>query len=256
MGYATVGIIVVVVVVVSGALSWLVRTRVNLDALRRHHEVGSAVFLQLGVVYAVLLAFVFIQVWGQYNEAANAIDQECGALHGAAILASTLPQPMRHAILSAEAAYLRDVIDKEWPAMRRGEESVATRQEFETMLAEAAAPALEGRALAARTQILSLLTRAHAFRETRMFQANLAVPTIFWVLLVAFGVVLTGFLLCFGMANIWSQVAFTAVFAGLIAFVLLLVALMNYPFGGALRLRPGDYQKALQNVQALHPDAV
>lgn len=256
MSYAVVGIIVAAVMVVSGALSWLVRRRVNLDALRRHHEVGSAVFLQLGVVYAVLLAFVFIQVWGQYNEAANAIDQECGALHGAAILAATLHQPMRHAILSAEAAYLRDVVDKEWPAMRRGEESVVTRRQFEAMLTEAAAPVPQGRALAARVQILSLLTRAHAFRETRMFQASLAVPTIFWVLLVAFGLVLTGFLLCFGMANIWSQVAFTAVFAGLIAFVLLLVALMDFPFGGALGLRPGDFQRTLHNVQLLHPDAV
>src|SRR5579884_994860 len=92
MTYAMVTITGLAVVLVSGALSWLIRTRVNLDALRRHHEVGSAVFLQLGVVYAVLLAFVFIQVWDQYNEAASAIDQECGALHGAAMLASTLQQ--------------------------------------------------------------------------------------------------------------------------------------------------------------------
>jgi hypothetical protein len=73
--------------------------------LRRYHEVGYAVFLQLGVIFAVLLAFVFNNVWSDYNVAAQAIDSECPSLHGIAILSDRLPSPARNAIL-ADAAYL------------------------------------------------------------------------------------------------------------------------------------------------------
>ena len=38
---------------------------VHRDRFRRYHEVGYAVFLQLGVIFAVLLAFVFAADPGQ-----------------------------------------------------------------------------------------------------------------------------------------------------------------------------------------------
>jgi hypothetical protein len=253
MTYPILAAIVAIATLAAGTLSWLVRTRVNLDALRRHHEVGSAVFLQLGVVYAVLLAFVFYQVWTQYNTAAQAINAECGALHGAAILAGTLPEPMRHDLLTAEAGYLRAVTDVEWPAMARGQSSPVAMAAFETLVSRAATDVIEGKALATRSQILDLLAQAHAQRETRLFQLTLAVPKIFWVLLVSFGLALTGLLLCFGVAYVWSQVTFTAVFSGLIAFVLLLVAMLDFPFDGALRLRPTDFRETLNKVMTLRP---
>src|SRR4051812_13443100 len=88
MSYPAVALIVFGSGLIAGALSWTTRKLVQIDAPRRHHEIGSAVFLQLGVVFAVLLAFVFSEVWSEYNTAANAINQECANLHGAAMLAS------------------------------------------------------------------------------------------------------------------------------------------------------------------------
>ena len=49
---------------------------VHRDTFRRYHEVGYAVFLQLGVIFAVLLAFVFNNVWSDYNAASQAINTE------------------------------------------------------------------------------------------------------------------------------------------------------------------------------------
>ena len=72
---------------------------VHHDTFRRYHEVGYAVFLQLGVIFAVLLAFVFNNVWSDYNIASQAIDSECASLHGIAILSDRLPSPARDAIL-------------------------------------------------------------------------------------------------------------------------------------------------------------
>ena len=74
-------------------VSYAVHRHVQIETRMRHHEVGAAIFLQLGVLFAVLLAFVFSEAFSQYNEAQRAIDLECGALHGASMVASTLPEP-------------------------------------------------------------------------------------------------------------------------------------------------------------------
>jgi len=106
---------------------------VHHDRFRRYHEVGYAVFLQLGVIFAVLLAFVFNGVWSDYNTASRAIDSECASLHGIAILSDRLPSPARDAILDDLRAYLTTVLDREWPDMRRRNASQAAGARFQLL---------------------------------------------------------------------------------------------------------------------------
>ena len=90
MGYGTAILIILVVGLAAAAVTLVVQKAVATDLRREHHEVGSTVFLQLGVIFAVLLAFVFSEAWGEYNEASAAINSEVAALHGAAMLAATV----------------------------------------------------------------------------------------------------------------------------------------------------------------------
>ena len=85
MSYAAVIVILLAVGAIAGMLAWFTRTRFRMEALRRHHEIGSAVFLQLGVIFAVLLAFVFNEVWSEPNTAASAINSECSNLRAAVV---------------------------------------------------------------------------------------------------------------------------------------------------------------------------
>lgn len=71
MSYLVAVAIVVASALLGAGAPLLVRRRVSLEALRSHHEVGSYVFLQMGVVFAVLLAFVFSEVWIEHNSAAG-----------------------------------------------------------------------------------------------------------------------------------------------------------------------------------------
>src|SRR5579883_1119246 len=115
MSYLAAIAIILGATLAAGAAAVLVRRRVRLDALKRHHEVGSAVFLQMRVIYAVLLAFVFTEVWGEYNAAAQAISDESSSLVSLARLAHGLPEPARDAMQQAIAAYLASVTRSEWP---------------------------------------------------------------------------------------------------------------------------------------------
>ena len=112
MSYTELGGLVLGTGLVAAFLCTLLHRIVHHDRFRRSHEVGYAVFPQLGVIFAVLLAFVFNGVWSDYNTASQAIDSECASLHGIAILSDRLPSPARDAILDDLRAYLTIVLDR------------------------------------------------------------------------------------------------------------------------------------------------
>lgn len=231
----------------SAGLAWLVQRRVRAERRRHHHEVGGAVFAQLGVVFAVLLAFVFSEAWTEYNTADAAINAECGDLYGAAILSGTLPAPEATAMQAAIADYLRLVVSDEWPVMAEGKASQAAADSFRRLFQRAARldPA------APRGDILSMLGDAHGQRETRLYQMTLTVPGILWSLLLLFSAVLVVFVLLAGAEGAVAQMVFTGLFAGTITAVLVVVHMLDRPFRGALRLPPADFQATLASVLAL-----
>jgi hypothetical protein len=124
------------------------------------------VFLQLGVVFAVLLAFVFNEVWSEYNEAAKAIDLEISAMHGVAMIAATLEPAQAKTILAAEKAYLE--------VAQNSIRDLETAHKFVVLLQDAARLRLtDSEQQDTQAEILSLLAQAHAHRETRIFQAKM-----------------------------------------------------------------------------------
>jgi len=247
---------VVAIVLGAGAfaamLAWLTRRLVRIDVLRRHHEVGGPVFLQLGVMFAVLLAFVFSEVWSEYNNAASAMDQECGALNGVAMLSTTLSPPARQRMKTLLGTYVEDVVAREFPSMLERRASQATEDAFQALWVGAARlPVERAEDAAIRDNMLSLLARAHQNRDIRLFEMTRALPGLIWLLLFFFTVILVGFLLFFGVEYVVSQMAFTGAFAACLAFILVVVQLLDFPFEGVLRLPPTGFQETLSKIAAL-----
>lgn len=219
------------------------------EKFRRFHDVSYAVFLQLGVVFAVLLAFVFNGVWSEYQIAATAINTECGSLHGVAILADRLIKPERDAVLREMRVYLATVVNQEWPDMehrRASNQAVAQLQRLwgtvETLRDEDSA---------ARSQMLALLADAHQSRETRLFQMTQGVPALVWVMLALFAAGLVGCMLVFAAEGSLIKAVFIGCFASCLAVSLLTVHMLDYPFESSLHLPSADFQETLAKVDAL-----
>ena len=176
MSYPELGGLVLGTGLVAAFTCALLHRIVHHDRFRRYHEVGYAVFLQLGVIFAVLLAFVFNNVWSDYNIASQAIDSECASLHGIAILSDRLPSPARDAILDDLHAYLTTVLDREWPDMRRRNASQAASARFQLLWQTVETVNTDPADNQIRGQLLSLLAAAHQSRETRLFQMKQSVP--------------------------------------------------------------------------------
>jgi hypothetical protein len=245
--------IILACALLAGATGMLVHRHVHVELRRRHNEIGTAVFLQLGVIFAVLLAFVFSEVWSDYNDAANAVEMECSALQGAAILASALPPSKGVPILQAEISYIEGVIHQEWHQMSlsRGEDSdVASR--LERLIQSTAQMRPDNVAdLGTRQQLLSFLEQADTERATRLFQTASGVPMLLWCLLIGFGTLLAIFVTMAGVENGGALVSFSITFAAAVAAILVLIHLLDYPFEGALALDPQPFVMALNKVTAM-----
>ena len=87
MGYTTAAILVLLAATFTGRGSPAAYRRVGQGLRKRHHETGSAILLQLGVIHMARLAFVFSETWNQYSVARQAISAECAGLHAGAMLA-------------------------------------------------------------------------------------------------------------------------------------------------------------------------
>jgi hypothetical protein len=236
----------------AGLASFGVHHRVSYNVRRRHQDVGGAVFLQLGVIYAVLLAFVFSETWGEYNTAAQAVNTECADLHGAVLLANDLPDAAGAAFERTVTSYIHTVIDTEWKLMAQRGESLQALIDLRAMLS--AARALEAdrpRDREVRTQIVNLLINAHEQRETRLFQMNQGIPLILWMLLIAYAVVLVVFVLLAGIEYAISLVIFTSLFCGMTVLILVIIRMLDYPFEGALALQPTDFRNTLLRISLL-----
>jgi hypothetical protein len=231
--------------------AWLVDRLVPIESRRRHHEVGSPVFQQVGVMISVLLAFVFSEVWGEYRTAALAINGECASLHGAAMMASAMPYGEGRPVNLAIANYARTAIDTEWPAMASRHRSPAAARDL--ALAISAAVNLQvtrPSELETQNQILSLLAQAHANRETRTFQISQGMPSLMWLMLIAISAVLVGFVVVSG-AETPTHMVLAGLFAASAALVLVLVRMLDFPFEGALAIPDTDFVKMFGEVAAL-----
>jgi hypothetical protein len=251
LSYTELGGLVLGTGLVAAFICALLHRVVHHDTFRRYHEVGYAVFLQLGVIFAVLLAFIFNNVWSNYDVASQAIDSECGSLHGIAILGDRLPSPARDAILGDLHAYLTTVLDREWPDMQRRHESRAADARFQSLWQTVETVNTDPADSQIRGQLLSLLAGAHQSRETRLFQMTQSVPGIIWSVLIVFACTLIGCMLVFAAEASISKSVLVGVFTSSLTLALLTVHMLDFPFESALQLSSRDFSNTLEKVERL-----
>jgi len=243
MSYAAAILIVALSATVAAGASYVVDRLVSLETRRRNHEIGGQVFQLIGVMFSVMLAFVFSEVWSEYNTAAQAIQSECGALHGTAMLANALPDKMGRPVNQALLGYVNAVITVEWPKMAKERRSLDAAEGLRSAL-DLAARLDVTRPVDVSThgQILRLLAEAHAHRETRIFQLTLGLPSAMWVVLIVLASILTAFVVLSGTEGVGTMI-FACSFTASIAAVLVLVRMLDFPFEGALALGNADFVK-------------
>jgi|SRR6516165_846749 len=238
MSYIELGGLVAGTGIVAALICALLHRVVHHDTFRRYHEVGYAVFLQLGVIFAVLLAFVFNNVSSEYNVASQAVDSECGSLHGIAILSDL-------------HLYLTTILDREWPDMQGRHESRAADARFQSLWQTVETVNTGPADNQIRGQLLNLVATAHQSRETRLFQMTQSVPGLVWSVLIALASTLIGCMLVFAAEASLSKAVLVGIFTSSLTLALLTVHILDFPFESALQLSSRDFSDTLEKIDRL-----
>src|SRR6266581_8673385 len=101
----------------------LVRLKFPHPVRQANNEVAGFFIAVLGVIYAVLLAFVVVTVWQTFDSARQAVEREANELAVVYRLALALPDPAGSRLRETAREYAHGVIDEDWPSMWRLEPS-------------------------------------------------------------------------------------------------------------------------------------
>ncbi len=150
--------------------------------------------------------------------------------------------------------YARVVVDDEWSNMARGKASRrasdALHQLWEIFHEFEPRTARDNAFYAESLRRLNLLGD---YRRLRLLSSQSEMPRVFWVLLVLGGVVTVGYTYCFGVEKLSAHAVMTATLAGMLAFILALILLLEHPFSGDLSVSPQAFKQVLERFEQVHP---
>ena len=229
----------------------IVRRFVNLEWLKKHHEIASYFFLMIGTLYAVLIAFAIYVVWTQFQDAGAKLEAEANAVGDLSRMAAGLPDAQRAEVRNALLNYIHAVVEDEFPAMAEGRDSPRTWAAMQALMDVYTKPEVTSvKDQVFTAESLKHLNELSNFRRSRLFTSRGTVPQLLWYLLFGGGALLIAFTYFFGHESVAWQAAMTAALAGTLSFSLYLIIAFNGPFDGSTRVSPSPYQLELQHVSA------
>jgi hypothetical protein len=213
-----------------------------------HNDVAGFIYAVLGVAYAVVLAFMLIAVWQDYNTAQTTVESEANELAGVYFLASRLPEPQRTHVQDLARMYARVVVEEEWPMMEQGQtspraDSLLGQLRFELLEFD---PHTRGEQVLYERGLTDLHNAVDA-RRSRLLEVREGIPNLLWVVLVVGGVITVSFTYLFGLKSNVAHALMVAALTLLICAILFTIGEFDYPFSGVVEIRPEAFREALRS---------
>ncbi len=247
-----VGALLIVLGIALSVLGLLLTQRRFPHSIRQPNSEVAGVFVQVvGVFYAVLVAFLVIVVWEEFQSAKAATEQEGTELVSLYRLARSLPAPTADQIQFQVRHYAEVAITDEWPAMADGQVSLSTTMAMDDLWQAVTGFHPQGEQEAAlygeSLQRLHTLTES---RQSRLLASRRGLPGFMWALLIGGGVITVAFTYFLSTPSTRAQVVMTVLFTALIVFLLFLVAVMDHPFSGDVHVEPDALRLTLRGIDA------
>jgi Protein of unknown function (DUF4239) len=186
----------------------------------------------LGILFALLVGFIAVEVWGNFDKAKTAVATEASALRAVVLLAGAFPDEQRTRIYALVNRHIDETVNKEWPEMAQQRATLAT---LPTALIEALHDTLalkpaDDSERVAQAEMVKELHTAFEARRQRIVVSESALGTVKWV-----GILLQGLCTLVAIAVVHSdnrlaRALTLTLFATGIALSVLLIAAYSRPF--------------------------
>jgi hypothetical protein len=227
--------------VTAAALYWT-RNRLTRNDLITHNDVASAILQMLGTVLAVMMSFMVVGVWQQYDAAGQNTQVEASALSDLYHLADALPQPIRSQIQTSVDGYITLVLHEEWPLLVHGSESwhaYQTAYHIQNLVTEFRPP--DQQASLVQSEAISYTSQFLDARRQRIRDNATGIPNILWATMLVVGAVTIFFSFYFKVQQPIAQHIMVAALTTVITLIFVLIAELDYPFRGDIAIHPDAY---------------
>ena len=226
-----------------------VRRNVTLATLEQHNDVAGFILAVVGVLYAVILGFVVVIVWQQFDAAQSNAHQEAITLevlyNDAFAFGPTRPV---HRDL---VAYGTSVVNHEWPAMRNHQRGdPGTDAALDKVWSDLEAIRTTGPDQNAFLQSsISAVNRLEEERDGRIEDSNRELPFSMWAVLVIGAVITVGFTYFFGVSHLAAHALMVAALSAIIGVALFLAMSLDLPYSGDLGIKPTAMQHTVEDLR-------
>ena len=246
--WALIFAVVVVPTAITVGMQILVRRWVGVDRLELNNEIAGFMFAAIGVVYAVLLAFVVIAVWEKFSEGQTTVARESAAASALFHYAEGA-EPEAAKLHDRLVDYLDLTIKKDWPAMEAELEDRDTAHALDALYRAAMALNRTGtRSTADMSEVFTQIDNLTLARRVRLHLSTGLVPDVIWIALFAGAGLTVYFTLFFGNRNELAQLTMTAILAILLTSGLVVIISLDHPFSGPVHIAPESLERVLANA--------
>lgn len=235
------------------AVIYLIVTRLAVnDRARAFKALSPGMLPPLGIIFGLLVGFIAVAVWSDFDRAKVAVATEASALRAVVLLAGAFPKEQQTRILALINRHIEVAVNQEWPAMAKQR---ATLRNLPTALIEALQDTLalkptDDTQRTAQREIVSALQRALDARRQRITISQSTVGSVKWA-----GLLLQGLCTLIAIAMVHSDNRFTCgialtLFATGVAMSVLLIAAYTRPFTGDISVGPDLIQQVIPSESA------
>ena len=166
----------------AASIYWVVTTLAVNDRARAFKALSPGMLPPLGILFALLVGFIAVEVWNNFDKAKAAVATEASALRAVVLLAGTFPEEQKTRIYALIDRHIEEAVNKEWPAMAR---QGATLSTLPTALIEAlhdmlALKPTDDSQRIAQSEMVKALHTALDARRQRIVVSQSAVGTVKW----------------------------------------------------------------------------
>lgn len=239
----------IVMVLIAQAGLWLFNLCIRRNKLEQNNEVSGIIFGAIALLYSLILAFVIVAVWEDYNDLDKTIEAETDKLNS--IHTGNLPDNLKEIVGKSIFDYCDQVINKEWQMQQ-------TRTEYPSAI-----PVL-------RQQLLNIqpenemqehvfdvvdkdLSSVSDLHRERLAHSRSQMPQLIWQILKAGTVILILFSYFFQVFSLKLKQLYLAFLVTTISMCMFLVYSLDHPFDALEGVSNQPYRDVQQEIKAYLP---
>jgi hypothetical protein len=206
-------------------------------------------FSSIFTLYGITLGLIAVTTWENFMHVSGIVSEEAASIAALYRDASAFPPPLRDDLHDRLREYTQFIIERVWPAQRRGEiltDGNRMIDEFEAALS-ANEPKTDGQRIL-QAEALKAFNQLVEFRRQRIEAVNEGMPPVIGGVILFGGVLTILASFCFQLKEFKFHLLLSTGLAVMIGLLVFLIAALDRPYRGAVSIRPTAYQIVLDGL--------